>query len=99
RLHGRAPLPSTTLFRSRFVAGQDQADLLLSQLGDDAPIITEPERRDTFPAVALAAAHLHSVERIGPGETVVVLPVDPYAETDFLDRKSTRLNSSHVKIS
>lgn len=68
---------------ARFVAGQDQADLLLSQLGDDAPIITEPERRDTFPAVALAAAHLHSVERIGPGETVVVLPVDPYAETDF----------------
>jgi mannose-1-phosphate guanylyltransferase len=68
------------------VAGGEQVDLLRSQLGKHVPIIVEPERRDTFPAVALAVSYLHSVENAGPDETVVVLPVDPYVETDFFRR-------------
>lgn len=65
------------------VAGREQVDILQSQLGKDAPVITEPERRDTFPAVALAAAYLYSNASVSLDETVAVLPVDPYVETDF----------------
>lgn len=68
---------------ARLVAGYDQLDILRGQLGDDAPVIPEPERRDTFPAVALAVVHLHAVENAAPDETVVVLPVDPHVETVF----------------
>lgn len=31
-----------------------QVEILTSQLGDDVRLVVEPERRDTFPAIALA---------------------------------------------
>ena len=35
-----------------------QADVIVNQLGDHIDVVTEPERRDTFPAIALAASYL-----------------------------------------
>ena len=35
-----------------------QVDILKNQLGRQVPIIVEPERRDTFPAIALTAAFI-----------------------------------------
>ncbi len=63
--------------------GKAQLDLIKSQIGEEAPVIVEPERRDTFPAIALAASYLYTVKQAQPDETVVVLPVDPYVEGDF----------------
>ncbi|WP_186576550.1 sugar phosphate nucleotidyltransferase [Aquibacillus kalidii] len=63
-----------------------QREMIHSQLGLDVPIVTEPERRDTFPAIALAASYLHSVELMPENEVVVVLPVDPYVEDEFFER-------------
>ncbi|PLT47319.1 Mannose-1-phosphate guanylyltransferase (GDP) [Paenibacillus pasadenensis] len=63
--------------------GATQTELIRGQLGPDVPLIVEPARRDTFPAIALAAAYLFSVEKVDPGETVAVLPVDPYVEDRF----------------
>ncbi|WP_127531998.1 sugar phosphate nucleotidyltransferase [Paenibacillus kobensis] len=62
---------------------QSQIEVIKAQLGTRQPIIVEPERRDTFPAIALAAAYLHSVCEAAPDETVVVLPVDPFVEDRF----------------
>lgn len=61
-----------------------QRDMIHSQVGTDIPLIIEPERRDTFPAIALAAAYLHSEEKVSEDEVVVVLPVDPYVNDAFL---------------
>jgi mannose-1-phosphate guanylyltransferase len=63
--------------------GRGQAEMIQSQLGLETPIVTEPERRDTFPAIALAAVYLYSIEGISLNEVVSVLPVDPYVEEDF----------------
>lgn len=63
-----------------------QVDLIRSQLGDQVPIIVEPERRDTFPAIALVAAYLNSIVKADKDEIVCVLPVDPYVETAFFDK-------------
>ncbi len=41
-----------------FAADIAQRDIIVNQLGDGVDIVTEPERRDTFPAAALAAAYL-----------------------------------------
>ncbi|MQR94591.1 sugar phosphate nucleotidyltransferase [Fictibacillus phosphorivorans] len=60
-----------------------QVDLILNQLNPTNGIIVEPERRDTFPAVCLAASYLYSELNIDPNEVVVVLPVDPYVENEF----------------
>lgn len=63
-----------------------QRDMIRGQVGTDIPLIIEPERRDTFPAIALAASYLHSEEQVSEDEIVVVLPVDPYVEDGFFER-------------
>ncbi|MFD0047952.1 sugar phosphate nucleotidyltransferase [Actinomycetes bacterium NPDC127524] len=63
-----------------------QRDMIQSQVGMDVPLLIEPERRDTFPAIALAASYLYSEERALEDEIVVVLPVDPYVEDGFFER-------------
>lgn len=63
-----------------------QRDMIRGQVGTDIPLIIEPERRDTFPAIALAASYLNSEEQASEDEIVVVLPVDPYVEDGFFER-------------
>ena len=65
--------------------GKAQLDLIKSQIGEEAPVIVEPERRDTFPAIALASAYIYAVKKAQPDEVVVVLPVDPYVEGKFFE--------------
>ena len=62
-----------------------QVSAIHNQLGDDVGVSVEPCRRDTFPAIALAAAYLHDVQHVGDNESVVVCPVDPYVEKDYFE--------------
>ncbi|MEH7492710.1 sugar phosphate nucleotidyltransferase [Neobacillus niacini] len=63
-----------------------QRDMIHSQIGIDVPLIIEPERRDTFPAIALAASYLYSIQNVSGDEVVVILPVDPYVEDGFFEK-------------
>ena len=49
-----------------------QASAIKNQLGEKVSICTEPARRDTFPAIALASAFLKDKENIGLDEPVIV---------------------------
>lgn len=64
---------------------KSQVSAIHNQLGEDVGISVEPCRRDTFPAIALAAAYLKDVQGVGEGEPVVVCPVDPYVENDYFE--------------
>lgn len=64
---------------------KSQVSAIHNQLGDEVGISIEPCRRDTFPAIALAAAYLHDVKKIPADEAVVVSPVDPYVEPDYFE--------------
>ncbi|WP_242229889.1 sugar phosphate nucleotidyltransferase [Bacillus cereus group sp. BfR-BA-01329] len=80
---------------------KSQVDMINSQLGNDVSIIIEPERRDTFPAIALAASYLYSKEHVDLDEVVGVLPVDPYVENSFFERLldlENALNSSSADL-
>ncbi|RKD76315.1 mannose-1-phosphate guanylyltransferase [Sinobaca qinghaiensis] len=63
-----------------------QAEVLESQIGREVPLIVEPEKRDTFPAIALAATYLYSEKHISEDEIVAILPVDPYVDTAFFEK-------------
>ena len=63
--------------------GAAQADALRAQVGDGASLVLEPERRNTYPAIALACAYLRDQKQVPDDETVVVLPVDPFTETSY----------------
>ena len=62
---------------------KSQISAIHNQLGEQAAISAEPCRRDTFPAMALAAAHLQDVQGISREESIVVCPVDPYVEEEY----------------
>lgn len=62
---------------------KSQVSALNNQLGEGIGISAEPCRRDTFPAIALAAAYLKDVRNIGEDEAVVVCPVDPYVDKEY----------------
>ncbi len=63
-----------------------QRDSITTQLGNNVTIVAEPERRGTFPAIALATAHLAYNEHCSNDEIVVVIPCDTYAEMDYFDK-------------
>ena len=62
-----------------------QKEAIESQLGVETAIITEPERRDTFPAIALATSYLYKAKGCSRDEVVVVMPSDPFTEKGYFD--------------
>ena len=63
--------------------GASQVDSIINQLGNSVDLIIEPERRDTFPAIALSCVYLALEKKIDLDEVVVVLPVDPYTDINY----------------
>lgn len=64
---------------------KSQISALHNQLGEQIDISMEPCRRDTFPAIALAAAYLHDEKGVQEEEAVVICPVDPYVNEDYFE--------------
>lgn len=62
---------------------ESQREIIINQLGEDVKIVTEPQRRDTFPAIALAACYLSLRKGCSPDEPVVVMPCDPCTELSY----------------
>lgn len=60
-----------------------QLDIITNQLGEKVNIVTEPERRDTFPAIALASSFLSMEKKCTDEEIIVVMPCDPYTEIGY----------------
>jgi mannose-1-phosphate guanylyltransferase len=63
-----------------------QTEMLRKQLGYEVNIVEEPERRDTFPAIALAASYLFTELNCALDEVVSILPVDPFVEDKFFEK-------------
>lgn len=62
-----------------------QLDIITNQLGDSVSVVTEPERRDTFPAIALASSYLKLSKQCSDDEVVVIMPCDPYTELGYFE--------------
>ncbi|MBQ7222101.1 MAG: NTP transferase domain-containing protein [Bacteroidales bacterium] len=60
-----------------------QKDNIINQIGSNVDIVFEPERRKTFPAVALAASYLYSKKGCSKDEVVVVMPCDAYTHDSY----------------
>src|SRR5690606_40819749 len=83
--------PYTTLFRSGEHCRLGKADI-----GHRLAEVELGRRRDA----EIAAAHIGAIEVELEDLVLGVVRLEPQGEEGFLeDRKSTRLNSSHVKIS
>ncbi|MCL1863979.1 MAG: sugar phosphate nucleotidyltransferase [Defluviitaleaceae bacterium] len=76
-----------------------QTESITMQLDDKVDLVVEPERRNTFPAIALTCAYLHYEKRVDKSQVVVILPVDPWAGIHYFhklkDIEQALLNSKH----
>lgn len=63
-----------------------QQSSIESQIESGYELVLEPERRDTAPAVMLACAHLALKQQVNLDDTVVVMPIDTYADQVYYDR-------------
>lgn len=61
-------------------APKSQLSSIHNQLGEAVGISVEPCRRDTFPAIALAAAYLKDIQKVPQDAAIVVCPVDPFVD-------------------
>lgn len=62
-----------------------QYDPIVNQMSSGVSVVTEPERRDTFPAIALSTCHLAMQRGCSRDEVVVVMPSDSYIERGYFD--------------
>lgn len=62
-----------------------QLDIIINQLGESVSVVTEPERRDTFPAIALASSYLSLEKKCADDEVVVIMPCDPFTEAGYFE--------------
>lgn len=69
-------------------AGEEQLELIRSQV-KGARVAEEPMRRDTFGAVLLSCAYLHSYAGAALEDYAVVMPVDPYTEISYFETIKT----------
>ncbi|MCI8556532.1 MAG: cupin domain-containing protein [Lachnospiraceae bacterium] len=65
-------------------AGEAQAELIQSQV-PGAQMAAEPAGRDTFGAVLLSCAYLHSCMGASKEDYVAVMPIDPYTERAYFE--------------
>ena len=71
--------------RITIATSKSQVSTIKNQLGEKISICVEPCRRDTFPAIALAATYLHDILGVKKEEAVVVCPVDPYVDNTYYE--------------
>ena len=62
-----------------------QEESIRRQVEGGYALVLEPERRDTAPAIMLACASLALEQGAGEGDTVIVMPIDSYADQAYYD--------------
>lgn len=77
-----SPLAGTSITIATNVS---QKDIIINQLGEGVKVVTEPCRRDTFPAIALSCSNLYLEQKCDRNETVIVMPCDPYTEAGYFN--------------
>ena len=75
-------MPDATI---TIATGKSQVSAIKNQLGDNVSVCVEPARRDTFPAIALAASYLKDELSVKEDDPVVVCPVDPFVEKGYFE--------------
>lgn len=82
-------LTSVTDAKITIATSASQVESIKNQLGEKVSLVIEPERRNTFPAIALSAAYLRFERNCPLDETVIVLPVDPYVDDKYFSMLNT----------
>ncbi|MCH5238393.1 MAG: NTP transferase domain-containing protein, partial [Muribaculaceae bacterium] len=64
---------------------ESQKDHVISQFGSSIDMITEPSRKGTFPAIALASLYFKTQKRLPEDEMIAVIPCDVYTRDAYFE--------------
>ena len=75
-----------------------QVSAIRNQIAEDVEVSVEPCRRDTFPAILLAALFLRDKKHQPLSEIVLVCPVDPYVGNEYFSvlREMEKISKEHT---
>ena len=76
---------------------KSQVSTIHNQIKGEYSLSVEPCRKNTFPAIVLAANYLHEAKNVGLDEGILVCPIDAYAESGYF--KSIKELYKHVSLS
>lgn len=63
---------------------REQYDTVVDQIGNKiSDVVSEPSRRDTFPAIALAASFLRNGKGLEDSDVVIAMPIDAYTDGGY----------------
>ncbi len=68
-----------------FASTLTQRDGIINRIGDNVNIVIDPQRRDTFPSIALATDFLSKEKGFADDAVVVVMPCDVFTENGYFD--------------
>lgn len=63
----------------------NQESSIKRQVKGEYDLVLEPERRDTAPAIMLTCAYLSMVRDCSSDDTVIVMPIDTFADQNYYD--------------
>ncbi|WAH36699.1 sugar phosphate nucleotidyltransferase [Alicyclobacillus dauci] len=69
-------------------ASKAQSEMIYAQVGN-VPLIEEPSRRDTFPAIAMSVLYLLDVVGIDADEPIAICPVDHFVDDHYFTEIQT----------
>lgn len=81
---------------------RNQIPMIRNQIGKECMISIEPEKRDTFPAIALAALNIIELKHLTCNDSIVVCPVDSLVDVAFyelVNRVSEEVVTSSYNLS
>ena len=89
--------------RILFATSRTQVSAIRHQIGENVLISAEPLRKDTFPAIALAAEYLYDVRGVSEKEPVLICPVDGFAGREYYDalhkmEEMTRIRGVNITL-
>lgn len=64
---------------------ESQKTSIENQIQGEFSLVLEPERRDTAPAIMLSCMNLYLEQNALPEDTVIVMPIDTYADQAYYD--------------
>ena len=78
-------LTASHIDSSVFVSCNFAQEEIISKQLSTVELILEPARRDTFPAIVLAAAYLHYQKQMDKDDVFIVCPIDPFADNSYFE--------------
>lgn len=70
-----------------------QKHMVQTQMSNNVDIVSEPARRNTYPAIMLVSSYLYYEKKVDLEEPIIIMPIDPYVEKEYFEKFNSMYNA------